>query len=117
MKFDNLIYNASAHFAAQIKYPDGFMAALLKNDAEGFDVICWALSEMSTQYELVRRDMGYDKGTIRTPEWYKHNLSFRDVINAKEAILNAITKGIQTEEEQGEVDEVLQELQKKTEIS
>ena len=82
----HLLYNAAAHFAAQEKYPDGLISAMSSTGKEGFDALCWAVVELSTQGELCRRAMGHDKAKLLTLE----------------------------EDENAEVDEVLAELEKKT---
>ena len=62
MNFENyhFVYNAQAYFDAKKKYPDGLLNAI---QADDFDALCWALEELSTQGELIRRDMGHDKQT------------------------------------------------------
>ncbi len=108
-------YNAAAHFAAMDKYPDGLIEAITKTGTEGFEALCWALEELSTQGELVRRDMGYDKGPIIKAEQAKTNLLPYEIMGAKQVVLDAIVRGINVPEETKVIDEVLMEIQKKTE--
>lgn len=115
MKLPTLTYNAAAHFATIEKYPDGLASAIMGTDRASFDAACWALSELSTQSELIRRDLGYEKRPLLPPEYFALRLKFPDLISAKEQILEAMSKGLNIEDENDEVDEVLRELQKKTE--
>jgi hypothetical protein len=108
-------YNASAHFATLDKFPNGLIEEITKSGLEGFEALCWALEELSTQGELVRRDMGYDKGPIIKAEQAKTMLLPYEIMGAKQLILDAIIRGINVPDESKEIDEVLMELQKKTE--
>lgn len=111
-----LIYNAAAHFAAQDKFPDGgLIKALIQPGTQGLDALCWALEEMSTQWELIRKEMGYEPKAPIKAETYKRLLRPADLPGAKAAVLEAIKKGTSpTENDDEEVDEVLAEIQKKT---
>jgi len=115
MELPKLTYNAAAYYAEAEKYPQGILKAISSGDRDGFEAICWALSEFSTQTELIRRDMGYEKRPILTPEYFSLRLSFPEMVAARAAIINAVFKGMDLENEDEEVDEVLLELQKKTE--
>jgi len=106
------VYNAAAHFAAAKKYPDGLMQEMVKPD--GFDAICWALEELSTQGELIRRDMGHDRQSPLRAETAKRLLMPYQIIEAKNIIFSAIAAGLNPPGENEEVDEVLVENQKKT---
>ena len=110
----HLLYNAAAHFAAQEKYPDGLGAAIAATGMDGFDAVCWALGELSMQAELYRRNLGYDAAPALNEETARSILRPRDVIKAKTAIYDAMLRGLGDHEDE-EVDEVLLELQKKTE--
>lgn len=117
MDFSNqsFVYNAAAYFAAQEKYPDGLGTAILQNGMEGLDALCWALEELSTQGELIRRSMGYDKREPIKAKEAALVLSAYQATEARRIILGAISKGLTAPEDEGEeVDEVLAELQKKT---
>lgn len=116
MNIPKLTYTAAAYFAAEEKYPDGLANALMQDGKAGLEAVCWALSELSTQTELIRRDMGYEKRPILPPEYFALRLKLPEFIEAKEAILMAMNKGLNLTDEKEEIDEVLQELeQKKTE--
>lgn len=110
----SFVFNASAYFDALDKYPDGFIEPLLKGGRDSFDAICWFLQELSTQGELIRRHYGMDKHQILLEETARAMLKPRDIVQARDIILNAITKGMNTDNDEEEVDEVLLELQKKT---
>lgn len=112
----HLLYNAAAHFAAQEKYPDGLISAMSSTGKEGFDALCWAVVELSTQGELCRRAMGHDKAKLLTLEQVSRQMLPRDIVIAKQAVLDAVIKGLRApeEDENAEVDEVLAELEKKT---
>lgn len=108
------VYNAAAHFAAMEKYPDGLWAELVKPGKAGFDALCWALAETSTQAELVRRDMGHDKREALDEDKLRIYLKPRQINEARTIVLNAMTKGLNSGDEGEEVDEVMAEIQKKT---
>lgn len=108
-------YSAAAHLAASDKYPDGLVAELTKNTAAGFDALCWALVELSTQGELMRRYMGHESKELLTMDKVQMELMPYQLPEAKKVIMEAVIKGIQApKDENAEVDVVLQELQKKT---
>jgi hypothetical protein len=111
----HFVYNAAAHFAAGEKYPEGLMSSIVKPGTEGFDALCWALEELSTQAELIRRDMGRDKETPLKAETVKRLLMPYQLEEAKKIVFNAIVKGLNPGGEDEEIDEVLMENQKKTE--
>lgn len=115
MNIPKLTYNAAAHYAGQEKYPAGLANAIIETGRPGFDALCWALSELSTQTELIRRDLGYDKRPILPPDYFARTLKLPDVVAAKGEVIKAITRGLNAGDENDEVDEVLLELQKKTE--
>ncbi len=111
----SFVYNAAAHFAAMDKYPGGITTAILQNGFEGFAALCWALQEMSIQGELLRRDLGHEPGETVKAEYAMRNLGVHDVLEARRLVLMAVEKGLkQPGDERQEVDEVLLELQKKT---
>lgn len=107
-------YNAMAFFNAQERYPDGLAQEVFKEGKEGLDALCWALEELSTQGDLVRRSLGYDKGEILTAEVAMAQLKANDVPKAKLLVLDALKRGMGEADEEDEVDLVLMELQKKT---
>lgn len=108
-------YSAAAHLAACEKYPDGLIAEITKNTPSGFEALCWAMVELSTQGELMRRHMGHESHELLTVDKVQMELMPYQLPEAKKAIMEAIIKGIQApKDENAEVDVVLQELQKKT---
>ena len=111
----SFVYNAEAHFKGVDKYPGGVMEAMQREGSEGFNALCWLLAEMSMQGELIRRDMGYDKGETLTEEQLKRHMKIREINKAREVALSAVIRGLKGEDkEDEEIDEVLMELQKKT---
>jgi hypothetical protein len=106
------VYNAAAHFAAKEKCPD-LMESLVRDDIEGLKTLCWLLEELSTQGDLVRRNLGYDKGEIIKADVAMVELKPYEILEAKQIVVNAIQRGMAPSEEE-EIDEVLMELQKKT---
>lgn len=110
------VYNAEAHFKSIDKYPDGIMEAMQQKGKAGFDALCWLLAEMSMQGQLVRRDLGYDDGEVLTEKKIKTHLKITELNAAREVALSAIVKGLKGDgNEDEEVDEVLAEIEKKTE--
>lgn len=92
-----------------------FVAQLSAQTAEGFDALCWAVAELANQGELYSRYMGNDPREMLTPERVRVELKPYQISEAKALIMSAIISGIKPEENQGgEVDEVLEVLQKKT---
>lgn len=118
INFDDytFLYNADAYFKAQEKFPDGFITILLKQDKEAFDALVWFLAEMSLQGELVRRYMGEEKKDFLTEEKVRHLMTVKEMPEALKVVVSTIQKGLEIEtDENEEIDEVLAELQKKTE--
>lgn len=107
-----LLYNAAAHFAAGERYPDGLLKEIYKPSSAGLEALCWALGELGRQAELYRRAMGYDPGEMPAETGILAQLMPRDILAARQAVLDAIARGLGDPQE-GEVDEVLLELQKK----
>lgn len=111
---EDYVYNAAAHFAGVDKYPDGLVNALMDKGRVCFDATCWVLAEMAMQAELIRRDMGYDKRDVPTEAHIRARLMPTDFLAARTLIMDRISKGLHGEDEaEKEVDEVLQELEKK----
>lgn len=113
----HLAYNAAAHFAAQEKYPDegGLIGVITQSGTAGFEALCWALAELSTQGELIRRDMGFDRQEPIRQSQAALYLKPMEIMEARKAVMQAISDGLKTTtDENEEVDEVLAELQKKT---
>lgn len=108
------VYNAAAHFAAVEKYPDGLVPELMKPGVAGFDALCWALAEIAMQAELIRRDMGYDRQEPPSEAALRAQMTCRNINEARTIVMNAIVKGL-GKDGGGEVDEILAEIQKKTE--
>lgn len=116
INFDDytFLYNADAHFKAMERYPNGFFATILRNDLEGFNAVCWGLAETSLQGELYRRFQGEDKKDYLTEAKIRNSLTIPDMSEAVGVLINAINKGMKTDDDDEEIDEVLMELQKKT---
>lgn len=107
----DLLYNAAAHFAAMNKYENGILDAI-KTD---FGAICWALAELSAQAEAMNRYMKRDAKEPLCEERLLVALRPQEIVEAKMAILQAITHGLAPDENpNAEVDLVLEEIQKKT---
>ena len=85
------------------------------NGKKPFLAVCWMLSKLAEQGELVRRFQGYDHGTFPTEQMFRTMLAPLDVPRAKSAISEAYRLGFQQEEapEKKRVDLGLLELQKK----
>lgn len=110
-----LLYNASAHFAACEKYPDGLIKEMQKPGAESFDAMFWALTETAKQSELYRRFLGERPRKILTEAEWRTILKPGQMAKAAEIVLQAVIAGLGdgTDDEE-EIDEVLMELEKKT---
>lgn len=112
----SFVYNAEAHFKGVDKYPDGIMEAMQQKGKAGFDALCWLLAEMSLQGELIRKDMGYEPGEVLTEKQIKTHLTIPELNEARGIALSAVVKGLRGDgKEDEEVDEVLAEIEKKTE--
>lgn len=113
MKIDKLVYNAAAHFAASEIYPDGVLDAIAAPGEPGFCALCWAIAQLSTQAELIRRDLGHDPRPLLTPEQVKLRMKPSEIVPFKMAVYEAIMRGLNSADDDDEIDEVLAELQKK----
>jgi len=111
----HLLYNAAAHLEAVKQYPDGLVSALALDTADGLKALCWAVAELSTRGELVRRMQGYEKEPLWTAEEIEAVITPYQMVEAKGMVIRAVLHGMRTpEDEHAEVDEVLAELEKKT---
>ena len=113
INFDDytFLYNADAHFKAMERYPDGFFTEILRSDLAGFNAVCWGLAEMSLQGELLRRYQGLDKKEYLTEAKVRSMLTIPEMPDAVKTLIDAINKGMKTEDDGEEIDEVLMELQ------
>lgn len=111
----NLLYNAAAHLNAVEKYPDGLVGAMALENTDGLKALCWAVAELSTRGELVRRMQGYEKNELWTAGEIEAVITPYQMIQAKGMVIQAVLHGMRApENEHAEVDEVLAELEKKT---
>lgn len=111
----HLLYNAAAHLNAVKAYPEGLIAAMDLENEGGLKAICWAVAELSTRGELVRRMQGFDKEELWTAEEVEAVISPFQMVQAKGMVIQAILHGMSTPNSQHEeVDEVLAEIEKKT---
>lgn len=112
----HFLYNAAAHLNAVEKYPDGIVGAMSKGDADGLKALCWAMAELSTRGELVRRLQGYEKAELWTADEIEAVITPYQMMEGRALVVNAVIHGMKPpEDEHAEVDEVLAELEKKTE--
>ena len=111
-----LLYNARAHFSLGEKYPDGCAAAVLQPGREGHDALLDVLTVLMEEAELCRRAMGHDRRELPSREQMDALLTPLQEVKLKGRCIEAINRGLEAEEEAGEVDEVLAELEKKTAI-
>lgn len=87
------------------------------NDKEAFENLCWMLSKLSEQGELVRRYQGHDRAPMAGTDWFRTMLKPMEVPVAKLAVQQAVRLGFSREVDSGEEEEVdlgLMELEKKT---
>ena len=111
-----LRYNGSAMFDLFDKFGEDFQKEILKSDKAGFNALCEALPILSEQGELSRRKEGYDKGKILTAEDCKTLIGVLDIAPARGAFMECLLAGLrQDDDPDAVVDEVLQEIEKKTE--
>lgn len=109
-----LLYNAEAHFAAFEKYPEGLMKQLQIKGPESYEAMLWAFAEAAKQAELYRRFMGEKPKRILTVEEWRMIIKPGQLSQAGEMVMQAIIEGLGPgPEEDEEIDEVLQELEKK----
>ena len=108
-----LRYNAAAHFNAAEKYPGGLVEELRKPGKESFDALCWALSEMAKQEELMRRHMGEAPQPYPSEETLKLALKPNQIPKAAEMVFIELANGMGAKDnEDEEIDLVLLELEK-----
>lgn len=110
------LYNAAAHFAAAERFtgPEGLVGALRQPGAAALEPLCWALAEMSKQGELLRRYMGETPRETPTAEEWMLKLRPNQIRAATGIVMEAMIEGLGKADDGEEVDEVLQELEKKT---
>ena len=85
---------------------------------KSFENICWLLSKLSEQGELVRRYEGFDKGEmLGFGESFLH-LDPLGIVKAREAIYKALALGFTrtVESEEKEIDVGLEELEQKKKV-
>lgn len=80
-----------------------------------FHAVCWYLTRLAAQGELLRRWQGHERGPLPVEAAFRVTLSPLDVIRAKEAIAQAVAAGFgrQIRDERREIDLGLQELEQK----
>lgn len=114
----HLCLNGQALFDAYDKFGnDEFITKHIEGmSKKSFESVCWLLSKLAEQGELVRRWQGLDRGPIAPVEYFRANLTPHDVNRAKEALLEAVAAGFSREErEKGTRDYYAELAQKKTE--
>lgn len=115
-----LCLNAAALTEVYARYgaEKPFPALYSGTDRESFQATCELLALLTAQGELVRRYAGYDRAPILGADYFRAQLSPRDLAGAKRALGMAYDAAFrrETEDEETEVDLVLLELQKKTKI-
>lgn len=113
-----LLLNAAALFDIYDRLGDAgsITGHIAGGGREAFENTCFFLTALAEQGELFRRHMGYDRGPVPTEELFRVGLQPLEAAAAKGAVLKAIAAGFarETEEETGEADLGLLELQKKT---
>ena len=119
INFDDytFLYNADAHFKAMERYPEGFFQTIIGGDLAGFNAVCWGLAETSMQGEMYRRFQGQDKKDYLTEAKVRNMLTLPEMPEAVKVLMDAINKGMRVQDDGEEIDEVLMELQKKTETN
>lgn len=80
-----------------------------------FDAVCWYLTRLAAQGELLRRWQGCEKGPLPTEAAFRLLLGPLDVMRAKGAITRAVAAGFgrQVKGEAKEIDLGLLELEQK----
>ena len=112
--------NSHAYKQAESELEDAanrqnFVSLITQPTQEGFDALCWAVAELATQGELLRRHMGYEPRELLTAEKVRRELAPHQVTQAISFVMAAVIHGIhEPSDADDEVDEVLEELQKKT---
>lgn len=82
-----------------------------------FENLCWMLTKLAEQGELVRRYQGHDRTPMTGADWFRTMLKPMDVPVAKLAIQQAVRLGFSREvegDEEEEIDLGLMEIEKKT---
>lgn len=112
--------NTQAYKQAECELEDAanrqnFVSLITQPTQEGFEALCWAVAELATQGELLRRHMGYEPRELLTAEKVRRELAPHQVTQAISFVMAAVIHGIhEPSDADDEVDEVLEELQKKT---
>ena len=112
--------NTQAYKQAECELEDAanrqnFVSLITQPTQEGFDALCWAVAELATQGELLRRHMGYEPRELLTAEKVRREHAPHQVTQSISFEMAAVIHGIhEPSDADDEVDEVLEELQKKT---
>ena len=113
-----LYFNGEAMFEVQGMYGETpIFDVLMPSDKTAFTELCNMLALLSTQGELARRQLGYDKRPMLTAEDAALFITPMEVMPLKLAVLQAVAIGYGREIEgnQDAVDLVLAEIEKKEE--
>ena len=111
--------NTQAYKQAESELEDAanrqnFVSLITQPTQEGFEALCWAVAELATQGELLRRHMGYEPRELLTAEKVRRELAPHQVTQAISFVMAAVIHGIhEPSDADDEVDEVMEELQKK----
>lgn len=112
-----LAFNGSAKFALDELCGGKSIVGLTQPDTkEANNLLFQAVSILAEQGELVRRYYGYDKDEMLEAESLPLLLTPMDMLTLKTALYCAVSRGYgrEIQDTGGEVDLVLQEIQKKT---
>ncbi len=109
------LYNAAAHFEAEKQYPDGLISAAMAHDADGLRALCWGLHLLMEQAEIRRGYLGMEKREIPSEGELMASMSVYDMLLGRGLLMAGINRGLRgAVDESKEIDEVLEEIEKKT---
>jgi hypothetical protein len=111
-----LLFNGAAMFDFEDAFggSNAYLEAAKGTDRKAAETVTAATAILAVQGELARRDLGYDKGPIPTPEEILRLSSPMDLIRLRQANLAAILAGYEREVESDEpTDLTLLELEQK----
>lgn len=114
----HLCLNGAALFDIYDKFgtEQGILEHIEGVDRKSYDAVCWMLAKLAEQGEIVRRYQGLEHGKFPSEHYFRANLRPTDVLDAKQAIRDAVRLGFSREEadEDEVIDLGLMKLQKKT---
>lgn len=113
-----LLYNIDAYLTLNAKYENVVEKINEGASAESVERLADCVAVMAEQGELLRRSLGYDKQRIVSADIVRATITPRRFIELRDAVMRAMVQGLaydkDDDEDSGDIDLTLLELEKKT---